>query len=83
MTCKTRPLVSWVLACALVGAGLLPTAEAQAAGTHHSSTKAKKKRTTPPKFDTGSGETRSERDQRLSRECRGRPNAGACEGYTR
>ena len=27
------------------------------------------------------GETRKERDQRLLRECRGKPNAGACEGY--
>lgn len=27
------------------------------------------------------GETRKERDQRLLRECKGRPNAGACEGY--
>ena len=30
---------------------------------------------------TGSGETRAERDRRLTRECRGRPNAGACLGY--
>ena len=27
------------------------------------------------------GETRKDRDQRLLRECKGRPNAGACEGY--
>ena len=26
-------------------------------------------------------ESRAERDQRLRRECRGKPNAGACEGY--
>ena len=30
-----------------------------------------------------SEETRSERDRRLTRECRGRPNAGACMGYAR
>ncbi len=30
-----------------------------------------------------SEETRSERDRRLTRECRGRPNAGACLGYAR
>ena len=29
----------------------------------------------------GHGESRKERDQRLLRECRGKPNAGACEGY--
>ncbi len=30
---------------------------------------------------TGSAESKAERDKRLLRECRGRPNAGACEGY--
>jgi hypothetical protein len=34
-------------------------------------------------FYEGSGETRAERDKRLSRECRGRPNSGLCEGYAR
>ncbi|MEN9889429.1 MAG: hypothetical protein RL559_1466 [Pseudomonadota bacterium] len=29
----------------------------------------------------GPGETPQERDKRLLRECKGRPNAGACEGY--
>lgn len=28
-----------------------------------------------------SGETTAERDRRLYRECKGRPNAGACLGY--
>lgn len=37
----------------------------------------------PVTFYEGSAESRSERDKRLSRECRGRPNAGACEGYAR
>ncbi|WP_291933899.1 hypothetical protein [Limnohabitans sp.] len=31
--------------------------------------------------DKGSAENKPERDKRLMRECRGRPNAGACEGY--
>lgn len=31
----------------------------------------------------GSAESTAERDRRLRRECRGRPNAGACLGYTR
>jgi hypothetical protein len=30
---------------------------------------------------TPSGETVEHRERRLSRECRGRPNAGACLGY--
>ncbi len=33
------------------------------------------------KFLPGSAETRSERATRLKRECKGRVNAGACEGY--
>lgn len=34
-----------------------------------------------PPVDKGPAETRAERDRRLQRECRGKPNAGACEGY--
>lgn len=34
-------------------------------------------------FYEGSGETRAERERRLTRECKGRPNAGLCEGYAR
>lgn len=30
----------------------------------------------------GSGETAAARAARLKRECKGRPNAGACSGYT-
>ena len=30
---------------------------------------------------SGSGETRAERERRLTRECKGRPNAGACLGF--
>lgn len=30
----------------------------------------------------GSGETAAARAARLKRECKGRPNAGACTGYT-
>ena len=41
------------------------------------------KRAKRPKPDKGYGETIAERDRRLLRECKGRPNAGACEGYAR
>jgi hypothetical protein len=34
-------------------------------------------------FYEGSAESRAERDKRLMRECKGRTNAGVCEGYTR
>ncbi len=33
--------------------------------------------------DQGRGETTAQREKRLLRECRGRPNAGACLGYAR
>ncbi len=42
------------------------------------STRAKARK---PPADKGPAETRIERDKRLQRECRGKPNAGACEGY--
>jgi hypothetical protein len=31
--------------------------------------------------DKSASENSAQRDKRLLRECRGRPNAGACEGY--
>ena len=34
-----------------------------------------------PPANKGSGENKAERDKRLLRECKGKPNAGACEGY--
>jgi hypothetical protein len=43
--------------------------------------KPKKSKAPKVKGDKGSAESKSERDKRLLRECRCRPNAGACEGY--
>ena len=40
-----------------------------------------KKKSNKVKYEKGSAETTSERDRRLYRECKGRPNAGACLGY--
>ena len=40
-------------------------------------------RVVKPATDRGSGESSAERDRRLLRECKGRPNAGACAGYVR
>jgi hypothetical protein len=45
--------------------------------------KAKGKKGGGVTFHEGSGETRAERDKRLTRECRGRSNSGLCEGYAR
>jgi hypothetical protein len=36
-----------------------------------------------PPVNPGTGESKAERDKRLLRECRGKTNAGACEGYAR
>lgn len=41
----------------------------------------KKGSTTTKHYRSPSEESTSERDRRLYRECRGRPNAGACLGY--
>lgn len=45
--------------------------------------KANSHRVAKPKQDGGSAESTKDRERRLLRECRGRPNAGACEGFTR
>ncbi len=47
-----------------------------------STTPAPKKKVAKPKFIDDTGETQKQRDKRLTRECKGRPNAGACAGYT-
>ena len=43
--------------------------------------KAKKPKAAKPPANPGTGESKAERDKRLLRECRGKANAGACEGY--
>ncbi len=58
----------------LAGPGLAAGEKAKKAST------VKKQGST--KFLPGSQETRKERSERLKRECKGRVNAGACEGYT-
>jgi hypothetical protein len=55
----------------------------QASNEHAKPKKPKKEKAAkPPKVTpSGSEESRAERDLRLQRECKGRPNAGACLGY--
>ena len=55
--------------------GLPPVAAATASST------GVRKKAPRQAIDRGPAETRAERDKRLARECKGRPNAGACEGY--
>lgn len=73
-TCPSR-LTAIVLAFTVAGAAGLTSFEADAATRHRHPVRNK------VKFDKGSGETSKERDRRLERECRGRPNAGACLGF--
>jgi hypothetical protein len=63
------------LMSAVLATGLSPVT-ANAASTNGVRKKAPKQA-----IDKGPAETRAERDKRLARECKGRPNAGACEGY--
>ncbi len=53
--------------------------EAAAAKTD---SKASKRRAAPKVLPGGSSETPAERSARLKRECKGRPDAGACSGHT-
>lgn len=85
----------WTLAILLSAAcAALPVqavASSKKDGTEASSTAKKPKKEKKAKaakpgtvtFHEGSGETRAERERRLMRECKGRPNAGLCEGFAR
>lgn len=78
-------------AAVLVSAGLLLAANpVGAADGSTQSVKVKKHRAKVAKlkpdeerFLHGSRETQTMRDSRLTRECRGAANGGACRGYTR
>ena len=85
---RTRHLAS-TLASVVLGLGGLAVVPASGAkdnftavtATDKPAKKPKQTKATKPPTDKGSAESKSERDKRLIRECRGRPNAGACEGY--
>ena len=59
----------------LLAAFALPSTQAQ------QTDRGRAQRKRQPPLDKGPGETRTEREKRLQRECRGRPKAGACEGH--
>ena len=53
-----------------------------AAGSSSKKSKRKQKKSTAQPVDRAAdGESMDRREQRLKRECKGRPNAGACLGY--
>ena len=43
--------------------------------------KPKQAKAPKPPANVGTGESKTEREKRLLRECRGKANAGACEGF--
>lgn len=67
-------------AAALIAALLLATAMSATAADKEAP---KKKPSRVTFVKSSSAETPSERERRLIRECRGRPDAGACLGYAR
>lgn len=80
-------LALMISACVLLAAATAPdTAHAQShtnSTTPPESTPGKTKKPIKVKQQKSSSEeSRSERDRRLYRECKGLPNAGACKGYT-
>jgi hypothetical protein len=74
------------LAICLSAAPTLVYAKKQDANSDAPAAKSTKKKATSGgkvTFHDGSAESRKDRDRRLKRECKGRSNSGACEGYTR
>lgn len=86
----TRQRLLQGLALAMITSALLtlaPTAQAAKKSkkspdaSHQVAKKHNAKKVKPSQ--NHSGETTAERERRLTRECRGMPNAGACLGYAR
>jgi hypothetical protein len=91
---SVAPCVSMALAAGLLSAFMAgssahaatgrPSTENAAAPRERAAPAGRRHRIARPAVQrTSSDETAAERDRRLSRECRGLPNAGACLGYTR
>lgn len=79
-----RPNIARKISVAFLSAAML-----FALATPDESHAAKKRKSKDPgqtvgktTFDRGSAESDTQRDKRLKRECKGRPNSGACMGYT-
>ena len=85
---KTRHLAS-TLASVVLGLGWLAAVPGSGATDNFTAVTAADKPAKKPQqaiapkppTDKGSAESKADRDKRLLRECRGRPNAGACAGY--
>ena len=75
-----RCIIGLALSAGLLCAGVAE-AKDNTIGSTGTTPRARKAKAPKVPIKLDNGETRKERDQRLLRECRGRPNAGACEGY--
>lgn len=89
MKLKLLQLVGTLLTLVLFSIGMSGPAVASTVDDGLRPAKIKKHRTKPAKrqaegaqFLYGSSETQKMRDKRLSRECKGAANGGACRGYT-
>ncbi len=79
----TAPLLLCMLAlCLGLHPGVSRATTKNAAQGSYGEVSKKKKSTKVKQERSSSEESRSDRDRRLYRECKGRPNAGACLGYT-
>lgn len=57
--------------------------DASASESRHKSSKSQSGKVRIQNIRSNSEESPAERDRRLYRECQGRPNSGACAGYTK
>jgi hypothetical protein len=87
-TAMNKRYFAWMLASMVWGLGLLAATQASwaadnftAVTTGDKPVKAKKPKAPKQPVSPNTGESKGERDKRLLRECRGKANAGACEGY--
>jgi hypothetical protein len=78
---RRTPLMTLALVTALAALSI-PALAKKTSEKPAQVTVAKPKKPGKVKMVNGSGESTAERDRRLLRECKGRPNAGACAGFT-
>ncbi|KQP22042.1 hypothetical protein [Pseudorhodoferax sp. Leaf267] len=77
---RTRPYLAICLAATILATASLPATATPAKKQDGAASPSK--RTAAPKFiPSSSQESPKERERRLLRECKGRPNAGACAGF--
>lgn len=82
---RLSPASLCITAFAALTLSLLPATASHAKERASSQSKAAKKQSGQVKIKhirSSSEESPAQRDRRLYRECQGRPNSGACAGYT-